>query len=414
MSKRRKHKTYPAAKKKGIKVTTKTESTTPATPMEFPSETVGNTRRWARQLHGSQKDKQGAPYINHLDAVMHNLYRLVGWDPELLMAALLHDSVEDTGVKTSDLLEAGYTKRTVDTIYAVTKLSGEANYNYVSFVIESGADAMLVKLADLYHNANPERLAKVTPVTTQDRLRKKYFPAIWRIERALIAHGFVLTPTVTFEEAMAAVRTTTVGQCPETPPPPSPSVGDYVKFNEGDTDGAALKVKAKKTTAKGVEFSFHDTTQRLLIKNGERVWVKWGSSSTSTTSSATWTPEWIKYMGLPMGWKDGDDLPDAHTTFDYSPPTKGTYTASSSGKRSTTKTAPPPPPKATDAWNTGGGKSKSSTPPPAKPQTLLITQGTEDEEEGFGKGGRMTQSTFDELIAEVDRRAAEAEVESHE
>ena len=53
---------------------------------------------------------------------------------------------------------------------------------------------MLVKLADLYHNTEASRLAKLD-AGTQERLRKKYDPAISRLERKLMSHGYDIEVT---------------------------------------------------------------------------------------------------------------------------------------------------------------------------------------------------------------------------
>ena len=57
----------------------------------------------ARELHGDQKRKYtGDPYVNHTVAVA-NIVKTYGGDESMVYAAILHDVLEDTYIKESDL-----------------------------------------------------------------------------------------------------------------------------------------------------------------------------------------------------------------------------------------------------------------------------------------------------------------------
>ena len=57
----------------------------------------------ARELHGDQKRKYtGDPYVNHTVAVA-NIVKTYGGDEAMVYAAILHDVLEDTYIKESDL-----------------------------------------------------------------------------------------------------------------------------------------------------------------------------------------------------------------------------------------------------------------------------------------------------------------------
>ena len=59
----------------------------------------------ARKLHGEQKRKYtGDPYVNHTVAVS-DIVRTYGGDESMIYAAILHDVLEDTPTKESELLE---------------------------------------------------------------------------------------------------------------------------------------------------------------------------------------------------------------------------------------------------------------------------------------------------------------------
>jgi (p)ppGpp synthase/HD superfamily hydrolase len=62
--------------------------------------------RFAADAHTDQKRKgeRGEPYVNHLSEVAQLVAEATdGEDPDLVIAAVLHDTVEDTGVTAEDL-----------------------------------------------------------------------------------------------------------------------------------------------------------------------------------------------------------------------------------------------------------------------------------------------------------------------
>ena len=114
----------------------------------------------AMQAHGDQRRDNGDPYITHPVAVADILagYRL---DTGSIITALLHDTVEDTGVKLSDIEErfgkpvAGL----VDGVTKLTKLELKAgrdkqaeNFRKLVLAMSQDIRVLLVKLADRLHN----------------------------------------------------------------------------------------------------------------------------------------------------------------------------------------------------------------------------------------------------------------------
>lgn len=159
---------------------------------------IGRIRAFAVKAHGSQKDKNGLPYATHLDAVARNTVKLFGFDPTLVITAYLHDVVEDTKYSQDDI-DATFPAEISDAIYAITKVSGKPNHEYIGEVAKEEVAAK-VKLADLMHNTQPDRLAKL-PESQQRRLKKKYFPAIYRLCKAV-----GIEPWVSHDEAVAAIH----------------------------------------------------------------------------------------------------------------------------------------------------------------------------------------------------------------
>ncbi|MET7294179.1 HD domain-containing protein [Streptomyces griseoloalbus] len=139
---------------------------TPRTPL-----TLARVEAAARAAHAGQTDKAGRPYAEHLRAVAEGV-RARGGDEEQIAAAWLHDAVEDDRLTERWLHEAALTRRTKDIVLAVTKRSGEPPEAYAARVLATPG-ALLVKEADLAHNADPARLA-VLDEATRTRLTEKY------------------------------------------------------------------------------------------------------------------------------------------------------------------------------------------------------------------------------------------------
>ncbi|MBT3153452.1 HD domain-containing protein [Streptomyces sp. CHD11] len=125
----------------------------------------------ARAAHADQTDKAGRPYAEHLRAVAEGV-RARGGDEEEIAAAWLHDAVEDDRLTRRWLDEAPLTRRTKDIVLAVTKRPGEPPEAYAARILATPG-ALLVKEADLAHNADPARLA-VLDGATRERLTEKY------------------------------------------------------------------------------------------------------------------------------------------------------------------------------------------------------------------------------------------------
>ncbi|GAA2499994.1 HD domain-containing protein [Streptomyces longisporus] len=142
-------------------------SETPRGPM-----TLAEVEATARAAHEGQTDKAGRPYTEHLQAVAEGV-RTRGGDEDQTAAAWLHDAVEDDALSEQWLNEAPLTARTKNIVLAVTKRPGEAPEEYASRILATPG-ALLVKEADLAHNADPARLARLTDEATRKRLTEKY------------------------------------------------------------------------------------------------------------------------------------------------------------------------------------------------------------------------------------------------
>ena len=70
----------------------------------------------AIELHKDQKDKLGEPYILHVERVAENFPK----DSLEYLVALLHDTVEDTGVTIDDLRYLGLPESVLEAVDAIT------------------------------------------------------------------------------------------------------------------------------------------------------------------------------------------------------------------------------------------------------------------------------------------------------
>ncbi|MFI2081769.1 HD domain-containing protein [Streptomyces rubiginosohelvolus] len=132
---------------------------------------VSEVEAIARAAHARQTDKAGRPYGEHLAAVAEGV-RVRGGDDGQIAAAWLHDAVEDDALSAEWLAAAALPQEVKDMVLAVTKRPGEELSSYTARILATPG-ALLVKEADLAHNADPARLA-VLEEQTRTRLTEKY------------------------------------------------------------------------------------------------------------------------------------------------------------------------------------------------------------------------------------------------
>ncbi|MCW5589807.1 MAG: bifunctional GTP diphosphokinase/guanosine-3',5'-bis pyrophosphate 3'-pyrophosphohydrolase [Legionellales bacterium] len=115
---------------------------------------------YAETAHGDQKRRTGEPYITHPVAVSCILADM-RLDAESIMAALLHDVIEDTGVEKKDIahLFGAQVADLVDGVSKLTQIKFESHAeaqaeNFRKMVLAMARDirVILIKLADRLHN----------------------------------------------------------------------------------------------------------------------------------------------------------------------------------------------------------------------------------------------------------------------
>lgn len=144
-----------------------------------------------KQLHAGQTDQTGKPYANHPQRVAHNVRRLFpDCSDDVVMAALLHDVIEDCGVSEYDLRQKNYSPACIEIVSLVTKNPDDKrNYDEVigDLVASGNKGAMMVKIADNMDNLHPRRveeLYRINPEKAQ-RLGERYRKSIEKLADVL-------------------------------------------------------------------------------------------------------------------------------------------------------------------------------------------------------------------------------------
>ena len=115
-----------------------------------------NAMKLAFEKHKNQIDKSGLPYI------FHPFHLAEQMDDELsTTVALLHDVVEDTDVTFNDLSQMGFSEDVIDTLKYLTHNKSIPYMDYIKHISENKT-ATKVKIADLKHNSDLNRLNKIT------------------------------------------------------------------------------------------------------------------------------------------------------------------------------------------------------------------------------------------------------------
>lgn len=161
--------------------------------------TAADAQKVAAIVHAGQTDKAGRPYLEHLARVAAGVLRLSEGCPfwsdeerdEAVQAAWLHDVVEDTSFGFAGLAKEGFSDNVLTSVAMLTKPGGTVTYAaWISNIAKVGTlRGILVKLADLEDNSDPERLA-LLPEETCQRLLRKYEPAKEVLRTAARAKGW--------------------------------------------------------------------------------------------------------------------------------------------------------------------------------------------------------------------------------
>ncbi|MEO8964885.1 MAG: HD domain-containing protein, partial [Gammaproteobacteria bacterium] len=149
----------------------------------------------AKKAHEGQKRVTGEPYITHPVAVALILAQM-RMDPPTIIAAILHDVIEDTSVEKPDLVEK-FGKEVADLVDGVTKLTQiefesraqaqAENFRKMVMAMARDIRVILVKIADRLHNM---KTIGCLPPEKRRRIAKETLEIFAPIANRLGMHAF--------------------------------------------------------------------------------------------------------------------------------------------------------------------------------------------------------------------------------
>jgi (p)ppGpp synthase/HD superfamily hydrolase len=137
-----------------------------------PMSTLERALEIAAAAHAGQQDKAGQPYILHPLRVM-----LTVKTSDERIAAVLHDTVEDTAITFEDLVDAGFSNDIIGAVQALTKTAGENRMDAAKRAVQNSI-ARQVKLADVADNMD---LNRIPSPTTKDFARLEEYKRVRQI-----------------------------------------------------------------------------------------------------------------------------------------------------------------------------------------------------------------------------------------
>jgi len=130
--------------------------------------------------HIGQIDEDGMPHLMHSMAVMLDVQKELDEYPvkgftteEILIAAVLHDAVEDNKLYTIEKIEQWFGKNVAAIVDALTRQEGES---YRDFIYRAKANpaARLIKVSDLIHNMGRTHKIDAKKASWREKLEYKY------------------------------------------------------------------------------------------------------------------------------------------------------------------------------------------------------------------------------------------------
>lgn len=133
--------------------------------------TVDRAVQIAAKAHEGQKDNRNLPYILHPMRLMAKM----STETEM-MAAALHDVVEDTPLRLDDLRAEGFPEDILAAVDCLTHRYGESYEEYI-VRLRPNAIARKVKLADLEDNMDMKGYVQLKE---EDVVRWRRYIAAWK------------------------------------------------------------------------------------------------------------------------------------------------------------------------------------------------------------------------------------------
>jgi len=122
---------------------------------ELDMEAIADVREFVMQAHSGQMRRGDTePYHQHAWRVGEAVQARRGMSMDAILAAYMHDVIEDTDIVPLKLLELGYSERTVQLVMALSRDADIPYSVYIDDLAASGdVELMTIKLADLNDNS---------------------------------------------------------------------------------------------------------------------------------------------------------------------------------------------------------------------------------------------------------------------
>ena len=124
-----------------------------------------------------KKDKGGYPYTDHIERVANQFINHP--NPSIIIAAFLHDILEDCPEWNHASLRHLFPNHIVDWVVGLTRGRSESYNDYIDRIKTIGHPVVMIKLADLRDNMDITRLKELTEKDIE-RL-KKYHSAYLKL-----------------------------------------------------------------------------------------------------------------------------------------------------------------------------------------------------------------------------------------
>ena len=127
----------------------------------------------ALDVHRGQTDRNGRPYI------LHPLHIMLQMDDEAeMIAAVLHDTIEDSEMTLEELREEGFSGEVLTAVELLTHDKESTPYEDYVRRLKPNPMARKIKMADLKHNMDIRRMDRVQE---SDLARLQKYHRAWRI-----------------------------------------------------------------------------------------------------------------------------------------------------------------------------------------------------------------------------------------
>jgi len=118
--------------------------------MDFSTVNIEKAYAFAKMKHGDQKDDCGKSYFDAHVKQVAMIMKQITEEEELVMAAFLHDTIEDTNTTYEELVKE-FGQRVADLVMEVTHDGTNDNFGYYFPRLKS-KDGILLKFADRLSN----------------------------------------------------------------------------------------------------------------------------------------------------------------------------------------------------------------------------------------------------------------------